>query len=102
MSSISKVWPKSSSRTENICDFDCQNSYSSSIRSQTALGSVSRVEWLEHILHPWSSLIIVPIFAFANAGVKIDGDALVLSSPKVKAPVAMRFFCAPRKSSRLG
>lgn len=38
------------------------------------------LEELEHRLHPWSSLVIVPIFALANAGVVFDrqvlGDAL--------------------------
>lgn len=28
---------------------------------------------LEHALHPWVSFIILPIFAFANAGVPFDG-----------------------------
>lgn len=41
-----------------------------------ARASVSRVEWLEHVLHPWTSLLIVPVFAFANAGITIDGPAL--------------------------
>ena len=27
------------------------------------------VEWLEHVLHPWTSFVIVPLFALANAGV---------------------------------
>jgi NhaA family Na+:H+ antiporter len=38
--------------------------------------SVSQLEWLEHILHPWSSLVIVPVFALANAGVELSGDTL--------------------------
>jgi NhaA family Na+:H+ antiporter len=32
--------------------------------------SVSPLNRLEHILHPWSSFVIVPIFALANAGVR--------------------------------
>ena len=36
----------------------------------------------EHILSPWSSFIILPLFAFANAGVSFDGiDSSMLSSP---------------------
>ncbi|MFN8050789.1 MAG: Na+/H+ antiporter NhaA [Acidimicrobiales bacterium] len=35
-----------------------------------------RIPALEHRLHPWSSLVIVPIFAFMNAGVAVDGTAL--------------------------
>ena len=38
--------------------------------------SVSVVEWLEHQLHPWTSYVIVPIFALANAGVVISADSL--------------------------
>jgi Na+:H+ antiporter, NhaA family len=36
----------------------------------------STVEWLEHVLHPWSSFVIVPLFALANAGVVISAEAL--------------------------
>jgi len=37
---------------------------------------------LEHILAPWSSFVILPLFAFANAGVSFDGiDSSMLSSP---------------------
>jgi Na+:H+ antiporter, NhaA family len=28
---------------------------------------------LEHLLHPWSSYFILPVFAFANAGLSFDG-----------------------------
>jgi NhaA family Na+:H+ antiporter len=38
--------------------------------------SVSIVEWLEHRLHPWSSFVIVPLFALANAGVLITSRSL--------------------------
>jgi len=42
--------------------------------------SVSVVEWLEHKLHPYSAFLVVPIFALANAGIKVPaseiGDAL--------------------------
>jgi NhaA family Na+:H+ antiporter len=37
---------------------------------------------IEHSLNPWVAYLIVPIFAFANAGVHIRGDiAAVLTSP---------------------
>ena len=32
------------------------------------------------ILHPWTSFVIVPLFALANAGVEIHGDALASPS----------------------
>ena len=38
--------------------------------------SVSVVEWLEHLLHPWSGFVIVPLFALANAGVPVTSEAL--------------------------
>jgi NhaA family Na+:H+ antiporter len=38
--------------------------------------AVSQLEWLEHQLHGWSSLAIVPVFALANAGVELTADSL--------------------------
>jgi NhaA family Na+:H+ antiporter len=31
---------------------------------------------LEHALHPWVAFFVVPVFAFANAGVRLDWQAL--------------------------
>jgi NhaA family Na+:H+ antiporter len=41
------------------------------------------VHQLEHRLHPWTSFLVVPLFALANAGVALGGDALeaAASSP---------------------
>ena len=44
--------------------------------TEIARSSVSVVEWLEHVLHPWSSYLVVPLFALANAGVVISIDTL--------------------------
>lgn len=30
-------------------------------------------EQLEHLLHPWVAYLILPLFAFANAGIQLDG-----------------------------
>jgi NhaA family Na+:H+ antiporter len=38
--------------------------------------AVSVVEWLEHLLHPWTSFVIVPLFALANAGVVLSDDTI--------------------------
>jgi Na+/H+ antiporter NhaA len=40
-------------------------------------------ERLQHLFHPWTSYLIVPLFALANAGIAIDGSFLrqALSSP---------------------
>ena len=38
---------------------------------------------LQQLYHPWTSYVIVPLFALANAGIAIDGDFLsrAYSSP---------------------
>jgi len=38
--------------------------------------TVSVLEWLQHVLHPWSSFIVVPLFALANAGLEISIDSV--------------------------
>lgn len=37
---------------------------------------VSVAERLGHLLHPWSSFAIIPIFALANAGVRLTGSSI--------------------------
>ena len=51
--------------------------------AQDARASVSVVEWLLHVLHPWTSYAIVPIFALANSGIElsIGGFEDALRSP---------------------
>jgi NhaA family Na+:H+ antiporter len=51
--------------------------------------SLSVIEWLETKLHPWSSFIIVPIFAFANTGVLISSDSI---SGAANSPIAWGIF----------
>ena len=50
---------------------------------------VSVIEWLQHALHPWTSLLIVPIFALANSGVKISADGM---SNAVQSPITWGIF----------
>ena len=38
--------------------------------------ALSPNERLQHLFHPWSSYVIVPLFALANAGIAIDGRFL--------------------------
>jgi NhaA family Na+:H+ antiporter len=48
---------------------------------------------LEHALHPWSAFAIVPLFAFANAGVALGGFGwAVLAEPLVLATAAGLFL----------
>jgi NhaA family Na+:H+ antiporter len=39
-------------------------------------GGHSSLETLEHALHPWVAYAILPVFAFANAGLDLRGSAL--------------------------
>lgn len=39
-------------------------------------GSLSVIEWLEHKLHPISTFLVVPIFAFANTGVVVTSQSI--------------------------
>ncbi len=44
--------------------------------TRLARHAVSELEWLEQALHPWTSLLIVPLFALANAGVTLTAASL--------------------------
>ncbi len=53
-----------------------------------ARSSVSPLDRIEHALHPWSSFVIVPIFALANAGVRfVGGEAGIID--ELLSPVAL-------------
>jgi Na+:H+ antiporter, NhaA family len=47
------------------------------------------IEWLEERIHPWSTFVIVPLFAFANTGVEISLESL---SSALSSPVAWGVF----------
>jgi Na+:H+ antiporter, NhaA family len=42
---------------------------------QVAREASTPLQRLEHALHPWVTAVILPVFALANAGVVIEGDA---------------------------
>jgi Na+/H+ antiporter NhaA len=52
--------------------------------------AISPNERLQYRLHPWTSRVIVPLFALANAGIHLDGDLLsaALTSPVTLGIVA--------------
>ena len=62
--------------------------------SQPAISRHLKV--LEHALHPWVAFGIVPIFAFANAGVNLEG----LSLRDLLQPISQRRILA--RGVRLG
>ncbi len=43
------------------------------------------IEWLEHKLHPLSSFVVIPLFAFANTGVKISGETISAATTSLVA-----------------
>ena len=59
---------------------------------------------LEHVLHPWVSWLILPLFAFANAGVSLDGVTLsglgsvlplgIIAGLVLGKPIGITLFCA--------
>lgn len=59
--------------------------------------SVTVLEWFEHHLAPWSSFIIVPIFALANAGIEISTTSIsdALSSRVAWGIIAGLFIGKP-------
>jgi len=50
-----------------------------------AKDGTSPLKHLEHILHPWTAFLVLPIFAFANAGVSLAG----LQVSDLFAPLAL-------------
>jgi Na+/H+ antiporter NhaA len=48
--------------------------------------AISPNERLQYSLHPWSSFVIVPLFALANAGIHVDGD---LIADAAKSPITL-------------
>ena len=50
---------------------------------------VSVIEWLQVRVHPWSSFVIVPLFAFANTGVVITNDSI---NNAINSPIAWGIF----------
>jgi Na+/H+ antiporter NhaA len=48
--------------------------------------AISPNERLQHLFHPWTSFVIVPLFALANAGVELSGQALARAA---SSPIAL-------------
>ena len=67
--------------------------------SRLARLSVSELEWIQHGLHPFSSLLIVPIFALANAGVEFSRTDI---ADAASSPVALGVFVGLVAGKTLG
>ena len=55
------------------------------------VAAISPNERLQYRLHPWTSFVIVPLFALANAGIHIDGTVL---SEAASSPVTIGIVLA--------
>lgn len=44
--------------------------------SRTMALAISPNERLQHLFHPWTSYVVVPLFALANAGVELTGEVI--------------------------
>jgi len=53
---------------------------------------VSPLKHLEHRLHPWSSYLILPLFAFANAGISLAGVSLASLATPVPLGIMLGLF----------
>jgi Na+/H+ antiporter NhaA len=58
--------------------------------SRSLVLAISPNERLQHLFHPWTSYLVVPLFALANAGVSLELDVVrrALSSPVTLGIVA--------------
>jgi NhaA family Na+:H+ antiporter len=61
--------------------------------------TVSPNERVQHALHPWTSYLIVPVFALANAGIRLDGETLRAAA---RSPVTVGIVVALVAGKSLG
>jgi NhaA family Na+:H+ antiporter len=47
------------------------------------------LQWIEHGLQPWVSFVIIPLFAFANAGVELGGELTAAFASRVTLGVLL-------------
>ncbi len=55
-------------------------------------GGQSPLRALEHMLHPWVAFLVLPAFAFANAGVKLTGLSLTAVAEPVTLGILLGLF----------
>ena len=62
-----------------------------------ARSAISPNERLQQLFHPWTSYVIVPLFALANAGIAIDGGFLARA---FTSPITLGILSATWSASR--
>jgi NhaA family Na+:H+ antiporter len=58
--------------------------------------------WLEHVIKPWSAWLIMPVFAFANAGLPLSGLSLSSLLQPVTLGIAAGLFVGKQIGILLG
>ncbi len=62
------------------------------MRSESEAYEGSPLRHLEHVLHPWVAFMILPVFAFANAGVSFSGVSADVLLGGVPVGIALGLF----------
>jgi Na+/H+ antiporter NhaA len=88
---VTSAYPPSREELERATDltreFREQPTAGGAVEARRSLGqSISPNERLQYALHPWTSYVIVPLFALANAGVHVTGDVV---SDAVSSPITI-------------
>ncbi len=65
---------------------------------QSANGNIAPLHYLEEALHPWVAYVVMPVFAFANAGLSFAG----LSWASLKEPLVIGIILALFIGKQLG
>ena len=71
----------SSARPSSFASSASSRPRSSRVGRGAARGGDSPNERLQRLYHPWTSYVVVPLFALANAGIVIDRDLLGAGDP---------------------
>ncbi|MDX6381003.1 MAG: hypothetical protein QOI57_2027 [Rubrobacteraceae bacterium] len=58
---------------------------------RSLISTISPNERLQYRMHPWTSFVVVPLFALANAGIHLDGSLL---HDAVRSPVTIGILAA--------
>ncbi len=93
---VTSAYPPSRHELERATDltreFREQPTAGGAVEARRSLGdAISPNERLQYALHPWTSYVIVPLFALANAGVHITGD---LVSEAASSPITIGIVAA--------
>jgi Na+/H+ antiporter NhaA len=91
---ITSAYPPERSQLERVTELtrSFREQPTPELAREAQLGVASAIspnERLQYRLHPWTSYVIVPLFALANAGIGIDGG---LISDAVRSPVTLGIF----------